>query len=176
MNKILPYKILHLDHETLIAIERKVRGGQGVDEEVEIFEAYKGLMSNLPRIDPSVREYFGSRHVSMEEKIRDYKRDPAQIAADKLSRKVKSALKLIDAGFYKVVAEVDSKSAQDAVFLTTSVNMPWMDKPNKKVVPTEIAWRSTDSYDVIQRFDENFLKMPLGFVDLQEGIYASDLV
>lgn len=176
MTKVYPYKILHLDHDALIAIERKVKAGEGTSEDAEIFQIYKGLLSNLPRFDPTVREHFGSRHVSMEEKIRNHKRDPEQIKSEKLNRKVNSALKLVEAGFYKVVAEVDTKTAQDAVMLTTSINIPWMYKTNKKVVPADIAWRSTDSYDVIQRFDEYFLKMPLGFVDLQDGLYARELV
>lgn len=176
MSKIYPYKILHLDHEGLIALERKINAGAPVDQNIEAVTDYKGLLSNKPRYDPTIREHFGSRYKSLEESVEDVKRDVGGLNAEKLARKVAAANSLLEKGFYKEVAQVDSKSAQEAVMATISVNKPWMSVSTKKVVPSEDAWRSTESYDVIQRFDEFFLKMPLGFVDLQEGTYARELV
>lgn len=108
--------------------------------------------------------------------MEDIKRDVNELHAKNLARKVAAANSLLERGFYTGVAQVDSKCAQEAVMATTSVNKPWMNIGTKNVVPSDQAWRSTESYDVIQRFDEFFLKMPLGFVDLQEGTYARELV
>lgn len=176
MKKIHPYSIFHLDHEYLIALERKVGSGLGADDEVRAVEEYTSLMSNKPRHDPGIRDYFGSRTRTFNESVDEVKRDVDKINAMKLARKVASAKELMTRGFFIKVAEVDSDTAQDAVNFTTSVNHRWMLVHGKKVVPDDRAWRSTDSYDVIKRFDELFLKMPLGFVDMQEGNYARDLV
>jgi hypothetical protein len=176
MSKAYPYSIYHLDHDQLIALERKVRSGEGSEEDASAVQEYTGLMSNKPRFDPTIRENFGSRTRSLEESVDDVKRDVDKINETKLSRKVSSAMSLFERGFYIKVADVDADTAQDAIKATTSVNHRWMVVHNKKVMPAERAWRSTDSYDLIRRFDELFLKMPLGFIDLQEGNYARELV
>jgi len=176
MSIVYPYVIYHLDHDQLIALERKVRSGVGLDEDAEVVREYTALMSNKPRYDPTIREYLGSRTVTLEESIDNVSRDLVKINEQKLRRKIASAKALLERGFYIKVADVDADTAQEAIKLTTSVNHRWMLIHSNKVVPDEHAWRSTDSYDLIQRFDEHFLKMPLGFIDLQEGMYARDLV
>lgn len=176
MSKVYPYAIYHLDHDQLIALERKVRSGEGSGDDASAVREYAGLMSNKPRFDPTIRENFGSRTRSLEESVDEVKRDVDKINEKKLSRKITSAKWLFEKGFYVKVADVDADTAQDAIKATTSVNHRWMLVHNKKVIPAECAWRSTDSYDLIRRFDEHFLKMPLGFIDLQEENYARDLV
>ncbi|MFA0809529.1 hypothetical protein [Microbulbifer epialgicus] len=176
MSKIYPYTILHLDHKMLIGLERKISTENLEEWEVQAVEDYKRLLSNRPRYDPTIREHFGSRYKTMEESIEDAKRDVLKMNSQRLSRKVDAANSLIEKGFYKEVAKVDSVCAQKAVKATTSVNHPWMAHKDKNVLPLKQAWRSTDSYDVIRRFDELFLKMPLGYVNLQERVYADELV
>jgi hypothetical protein len=176
MSKVYPYTIHHLDHDQLIALERKVRLGEGSEKDASAVQEYTGLMSNKPRFDPTIRENFGSKTRTLEESVDDVKRDADEINETKLRRKASSAMWLFERGFYVKVADVDADTAQDAIKATTSVNHRWMVVHNKKLIPAEGAWRSTDSYDIIRRFDECFLKMPLGFIDLQEGNYARELV
>lgn len=178
MSKTFPYQIYHLDHQGLIQLERELARGE-IDPESEqaaAVSAYKSLMSNRPRYDPTIRENFGSKERSLEEAIEDQRRDVERMEDEKLLRKIKSASNLLSLGFYKKVADVDADTAQHAIDATTSINSRWYLVHTKKVVPTEHAGRSTESYDLIQRFDEWFLKMPLGFVDVQEQDYATKLV
>lgn len=178
MSKIIPYQIYHLDHQKLIQLERGLGRGN-IDEasqEAAAVAAYKSLMSNRPRYDPTIREYFGSRERTLEEAIEDQKRDVEKMEDEKLQRKIKSCGELLELGFYKKVADVDADTAQLAIDATTSINSRWFVVHTKKVIPTAHACRSTESYDLIQRFDEWFLKMPLGFVDVQEQDYATKLV
>lgn len=176
MKKIFPYKIYHLDHELLIALERAVKAGETSDQDIKAVQVYKELMSNKPRFDPTIRKCFGLKEKTIEDVVGDIQRDLVKIEKTKLNRKIISAGKLLEQGFYKLVADVDMPTAKAAILATTSINKEWMFKPSKKVIPTEIAWRSTDSYDVIQRFDECFLSMPLGFIDLQKGDYVNELI
>lgn len=176
MNTIFPYQVYHLDHKRLIQLERGLVNQTTDSAGAAAVSAYKSLMSNRPRYDPTIREHFGSRDRSFQEAVDDVTRDESKMNAEKLARKITSCKDLIEMGFYQKVADVIADTAQLAVDATTSINSRWMIVHTKKVVPTEYALRSTDSYDLIQRFDEWFLKMPLGFVDLQEKDYATKLV
>jgi len=176
MNKVYPYTIYHLGHDLLIALERKVRSNEATNEDAVVVQQYTDLMSNRPRFDSTIREALGSRTHTFEESVDNVRRDIDLINQKKLKRKVDSATALMERGYYFKVAYVDADTATDAIKATTSMNKRWMVVHTKKVVPTERAWRSTDSYDLIQRFDERFLKMPLGFIDMQAGKYATNLV
>tara|TARA_R110002072_G_scaffold303138_1_gene495407 strand:- start:19511 stop:20041 length:531 start_codon:yes stop_codon:yes gene_type:complete len=176
MGVVFPYSIYHLDHKHLIFLERKIKAGEGDENEILAVKCYEDLMSNRPRYDPTIRQTFGSRIRSIEESIEDVKRNLDNLNTEKIMRKASSAIELMKLGFYIKAADVLADTAQDAIKLTTSINKRWMLSESKKIEPTINAWRSTDSYDLIQRFNSRFLKMPLGFIDLQEGSYATELV
>lgn len=176
MSTVYPYVMYHLDHRALITMEHKIRRDQATAEEQAIVRDYIDLMSNRPRVDPSIRESFGSVYKTLQESIDDVKRDVEAMNVQKLVRKAACAKRLLEAGVYIKVADVVAATALEAIELTFSVTHRWMLAPSNKVVPTEQAWRSTEPYDVIKRFDEFFLKLPLGILDMQESKYAQTLV
>ncbi len=149
---------------------------QVVGDAAEVVAAYRGLMSSHPRLDPSVRAVFGGRKVTAWPTVGDVQRDRAALALQRLQRKAECARRLFGAGHYVKVADINTVTAQEAIRLTVSLNHPWTIGCGKAVAPKPGVWRSTEPYDVIMRFDEPFLYLPLGFLDLQTGNYADSLV
>lgn len=175
MSKIYPYTIYHLDHHLLMELSRKKK--ESIDEgEQNAVGYYKKLMSNLPRNDISIKEEYCNKHELMLEAIKEEKIDANACSRLRMENKVSSALQLFKAGYYIKAADVDSGTANEAVKLTTNISKHWSINPDKKVSPAIITDKSTTSYDLIARFDEFFLKMPLGFIDCQKKGYADGLV
>lgn len=175
MSKIYPYAIYHLNHDLLMSLTRK--SVDSIDEEeLKAAIAYKKLMSNLPRNDISIKEEYCSKHDLMLEAIEGKKIDMESVSKKRMETKIASALQLFKAGYYEKVADVDSKTANEAVKLTTNISKYWSMNQSKNVFPTVMTEKSTGSYDLIARFDEYFLKMPLGYIDCQNKRYSDELV
>lgn len=170
---VYPYTIFHLDHQLLLKVERSQSANA---DYAEMIKRYRALMSNRPRVDMGLREHFRLGRKSLAETIEDIHLDNDGMAERKTTRKAASAIYLLKQGFYKPVAQVDAVCAQKAIMETISVNRLWMLQTKKHVKVLDAAWRSTESYDIVKRFDEYFLKMPLGFIDLKTRSYSSELV
>lgn len=173
-----PYRILQLDIEELLYVERN--GAIGEIEE-EALKEFINLTSNLPRIDRSIRNAFGLNKLTVEERINDTLQSEDEINKIKLERKIKAALRLKELGYYRAVAEVKTETGIEAVHLTMNINKYWSLLPDARVkcinlVPNGHYLRSTYSYDIVERFGDPFLLLPLGIVDLSLREYTNELV
>lgn len=180
MSKVYPYTIYHLKHDSLRELERKLHGKSPKTEKAikleQAVKQYINLTSNLPRIDKSIEKLYGSKLYSFEKEVEKQMEDVEKINKTKNKRKADAAKKLLDMGLYEKVAEVDAKVSEDAICMTTSINHPWYATKNKHVKALPAAQRSTETYDIVFWFDEPYLKMPLGLIDIQKGDYTNEAV
>jgi len=172
----IAYTIYHLDHERLLAIQRGLSKNKVSGLEAEASEQYKNLLSNLPRIDASIKREFGPRQLSEDQRIEKLNEDKEKLVLEKLNRRISAMKWLFKNRFYKEVCHSNHKHAQEAIRATTSVNSRWWLIHDNRVNPIGEPWRSSGRYDLVKRFDEYFGLFAFGFVDLQENKYAEELV
>lgn len=153
--KQYPYVVYHLDRERLDALEKQPCSNQ----EKVWFDQYLAMLSNAPRIE--------------DDQLEEYK---LAASKERMKRKCESCKALMAAGLYQKVCSIDSKTAVDAIEMTNDINEVWYRKKRKGVVVHTEHPRSTTNYDVIERFGRAFLCMPLGFIDIEEQVYASGIV
>jgi len=176
--RVFPYTIYHLDHEALLKLERESSHSELSNQENEIVKCYVDYTSNKPRVDSKIDEIIEGRYRNTDLERQNIKREIALANNEKVRRKAISALKLMKFGMFIKVAQVDAVTANDAVYMTisTTVNKGWMFSSNKNIKPYDEAWRSTETYDVVMRFDDMFIKMPLGYIDVTEKKYAESTI
>ncbi len=80
-----------------------------------------------------------------------------------LAKKIKKA-----GGFVKV-ADVTADHMIDAYIKTTSINQRWFITPSKGVTPLGQSLRSTQSYDLMCWDSEDYLIMPIGYLNIDTG-------
>lgn len=190
--RVYPYHVFLLDHELLRHVEtlllaagerekgELVLGNQSlgtVEEAKRIVDVYRSLMSNGPRNDPTIRKIYGVQAIGLEEAIdEELKQDEAPLIS-LTSRKATAALELFEKGFYTEFARIDAECADDVMAIANGQVVPyWRDVKSKDYEVISINARNAGNYDLIVRFGRPFLKMSLGYIDLQEGVYASELV
>ena len=141
----------------------------------------KALVSTHPRVDPTLSKAFPSeiysklplkpedREVVLNKLVEEY----AQV---RKLRVHKTAAELLSSGLYVEMAKVNAANASLARHKTISINNFWWDKADKEVEVTGSPSRSTDAFDMVRRFDEFFLVLPLGYMDMATGEYCNEMV
>lgn len=177
MSAFFPYTIYHLGHEELLRINQLPQD-ELMKEQIQAKTAYQHLLSNRPRADISVYKTFSRSIVEVVEKEREFEQADKQneVKQQLFERKVKSVKMLFKMDYYVPVANVESDTAEQAIEMCSNINQVWYLKPHKKINILPDAHRSTSHYDIIQRFDEYFLMMPLGIINLSKSKWADELV
>jgi len=176
MSKEYQYRIYHVERERLMALEREGRNNNLGEQNCEVVRQYIILTSNRPRRDSTVSKCFKLGTKTIDEMAEEIDFDEHKLLQDKMKAKVSAAKFLVNAGFYKEVGRVAADTADEACLMTMSVHQEWYLKKNANVLPLQGAWRDTASLDVVAWFDEFFLKMPLGYLSFERGMYAEELV
>lgn len=175
-----PYTVYHLKHNELIKLEGLNKESRSEEQEAAV-KAYVGLTSKLPRIDRVLKQSFGLNPLSMEELIEQKQETDEKNNAIKLDRQIQSSLMLLKLGYYEKVAAVETETAKEAIHQTMNINSYWRHSKNKNLdilnkTTGENLTRSTQTYDIVDRFGEKFLLMDLGTIDMKAGVYANELV
>jgi len=90
-----------------------------------------------------------------------------------LKRLSEACKRLFDEGAYIKAADINAKDIQEAKLATQSAYLSqWSLKQTNKLVPTLNSIRDTSSKDIVQSFDDLYLLMPIGYVDLSTGEYV----
>ena len=176
-----PYHIHLLDHDLLIDLERQVERGKvdvgDLEEARTVVSFYRQLLSNSPRRDHSVRLVYGVQNVGMDEAVENELRKDEDLTAQRTGRKAEAALWLYRKGYYSKSAEVNAECADDVMALASGrIDRHWLTSRDKNVRAIDPTARNAGSYDLVVRFGKPFMKMSLGYIDLEAGIYAENLV
>ena len=187
-----PYHIWVLDHDLLHYIEHLVEQAgdkqngyldENTPELGELLEArdvvqvYRDLMSNLPRVDKSIGLIYGPQVVSLEKAIQDEMNTGVVSPEEKIKKKSRAALTLFERGYYLQLAVIKAECADDCMALVSGTVLPnWRTTKSKEYLVIDDSARHAGSYDLVMRFNKPFMKMSLGYIDLTEGVYASELV
>lgn len=175
--QVYPYRMWHLQTTRLIELERKYKESpESLTElEQEAVQKYIALSTNAPRYDAKVTGLYAPYKSRLELEREKLQAEQAISSGKKTRTKVDAAQWLLDNKFYDEVARINALSSHEAIWATTSVNEHWSAK-KRRGMKTLMVSRSTKSYDILQRFDEYFLKMPLGLVNMESKKYSMRLV
>jgi len=144
-----PYVLHFLDHAQLA--------------EIDASDAMHGPYCDLLRskVDPVLFEH-----------IEDPVERATAVDQFRMKRRVEAAVMLFKNGAYRKVAGITTTTGQDASRVATSVNIPWWIVAKAPVTYYTTPDRGLGSFDIVFRFDEPFLKMPLGYIDMQRRAYV----
>lgn len=169
--KYWPYTVMFLDHHKISQnLERQLSDGQKVGA------VYHALLSNLPRFDASLIAIFGSKMSAVDDKDQDNEKLLAAQTTERNQRKVASSKLLLANGYYRLAAKVEADCGWQAIINTMSINQYWFLLNVSTVDVHEHLFRATEIYDLISYFDEQYLFMPLGFLNVGTSEYATQLV